>query len=118
MKSYKSDTIKKNLISALESNLGIVTAACKQAGIARSTYYEWYNSDSEFKKAVDDVSDQTLDFVESKLHEKIKDGDTTSIIFYCKTKGKKRGYVERQEIKHDADIKSKLIEWKPAKDKE
>ena len=88
MKSYKSDTIKKNLISALESNLGIVTAACKQAGVHRSTYYDWYNSVSEFKKAVDDVSDQTLDFVESKLHEKIKDGDTTSIIFYCKTKGK------------------------------
>ena len=118
MKSDKSDTIKKKLISALESNLGIVTTACKQVGVHRSTYYEWYNNDNKFKKLVDDVNDQTLDFVESKLHEKIKDGDTTSIIFYCKTKGKKRGYVERQEIKHDADVKSKLIEWKPAKDKE
>ena len=117
MKSDKSDTIKKKLISALEINLGIVTTACKQVGVHRSTYYEWYNNDNEFKKLVDDVNDQTLDFVESKLHEKIKDGDTTSIIFYCKTKGKKRGYVERQEIKHDADVKSKLIEWKPAKDK-
>lgn len=114
----KVDTIKKKLISALENNLGIVTTACKQAGVARSTYYNWYNNDKDFKKAVDDVDDQTLDFVESKLHEKIKDGDTTSIIFYCKTKGKKRGYIERQEIKHDADVKSKLIEWKPAKDKE
>lgn len=118
MKSDKSDNIKKKLIDALESNLGIVTTACKQVGVHRSTYYEWYNNDKDFKKAADDVNDQTLDFVESKLHEKIKDGDTTSIIFYCKTKGKKRGYVERQEIKHDADVKSKLIEWKPAKDKE
>ena len=41
------------------------------------------------KKAVDDVSDQTLDFVESNyMAEKIKGRDTTSIIFYCKTKGK------------------------------
>ena len=118
MKTDKSDTIKKKLISALENNLGIVTAACKQVKVHRSTYYDWYNHDKDFKKSVDDIQDQTLDFVESQLHKKIKDGDTTSIIFYCKTKGKKRGYIERQEIKHDIDTKSKLIEWKPAKDKE
>ena len=81
------------------------------------TYYNWYNSDNDFKKAVDDISEQTLDFVETQLHKKIKDGDTSSIIFYCKTKGKKRGYIERQEIQHDSSIESKLIEWTPAKDK-
>lgn len=113
-----SNTIKKNLIVALEKSLGIVSSACKEVGCARSTFYKYYNEDKEFKQKVDDIENYTLDFVESKLHEKIKDGDTTSIIFYCKTKGKKRGYVERQEIKHDADVKSKLIEWKPAKDKE
>jgi len=111
------DTIKKKLISALAKNLGIVTAACKQSKVSRSTFYNWYHNDNDFKIAVDDINEQTMDFVETQLHKKIKEGDTSSIIFYCKTKGKKRGYVERQEIQHDSSIESKLIEWTPAKDK-
>jgi hypothetical protein len=39
-----------------------------------------------------------LDFAESQLYKQIKDGSTTATIFYLKTKGKQRGYVERQQI--------------------
>ena len=35
---------------------------------------------------------------ESKLMENINGNDNTSIIFFLKTKGKKRGYVEKQEV--------------------
>ena len=43
-KRTKSDILKKEIIKALEKSLGIVTTACKNVGIARSTYYEWYLS--------------------------------------------------------------------------
>jgi hypothetical protein len=97
----KSDKIrhtKKSLINALEKAMGVVTTACKNVGIHRSTFYEYYNNDPEFKKEVNDIGNVALDFTESKMFEQIRDGNTTLIKFYLATKGKKRGYVERQEI--------------------
>jgi len=114
----KTNILKKNLLAALEASLGIVTNACRKVGCNRSTYYDYYAKDVKFKASVDDLQNVALDFAESQLHKNIQKGDTTATIFFLKTKGKKRGYIERQEIHHDASIVSKLIEWTPAKDKE
>jgi hypothetical protein len=94
----KADLVKKSLLEALEKNLGVVTAACKQVGVNRATYYKYINSDPEFAAAVKDIDNITLDFAESQLYKQIKNGNITATIFFLKTKGKKRGYVERQEI--------------------
>jgi hypothetical protein len=89
---------KESLLAALEQSLGVVTVACKKADIPRSTYYKWLNEDNIFAKEVKDIENIALDFVESKLFENIRDGKTSEMIFYLKTKGKSRGYIERQEI--------------------
>ena len=94
----KTEQHKKALIDALTKSLGIVTTACKQFGGGRTTYYQWLREDPEFKKAVADVKEVALDFAESQLHKQIQEGNTTATIFYLKTQGKARGYVERQEI--------------------
>ena len=96
----------------------MLLTACKQVGIDRTTHYRWYNEDKKYKEACDDLKDVTLDFAESQLHKQIKEGNTTATIFLLKTLGKKRGYVERQEIQHDSTIESKLIEWTPATEKD
>jgi hypothetical protein len=113
----KTNILKNNLIEALEQSLGIVTTACKKVKCNRSTFYKYYKNDKVFRAKVDELQDLTLDFVESQLHEQIKEGNTTATIFYLKTKGKKRGFIERQEIQMDGGIESKIIEWTPAKDK-
>ncbi len=71
--------------------------ACESTGINRSTYYRWRESDKDFADMVDEVMDAQVDFVESKLMELINAHDTTATIFYLKTKGKKRGWTERQQ---------------------
>ena len=86
------------MLEALEKSLGVVTTACKKVGIDRTTHYRWMREDEQYKTDVEATKDITLDFAESQLHKQIQDGNTTATIFYLKTQGKKRGYVEGQEL--------------------
>lgn len=105
----KTDILKRNLLEALEKSLGVVTTACKIVDCNRSTFYKYYNNDQDFKSSVDELQNLTLDFAESQLHQQIKDGNTTATIFYLKTKGKKRGYVERKEVEMTAQVSTSKI---------
>lgn len=103
-----TDIHKKAMIEALEKSLGVVTTACKTVGISRQTHYEWLKEDEQYRKAVEDISDVALDFAESQLHKQIQNGEVSSTIFYLKTKGKKRGYIERQEVENSGGL---TITW-------
>lgn len=125
----KVDSHKKGLITALNEYKGIVSTACDSIGLSRTTFYNYVNDDPEFAKEVENCQERAIDFVEGKLFEKINGvtiqsynskGDPviydqapsdTAIIFYLKTKGKKRGYVEKQEVEHSGSI----ITWNEEK---
>tara|TARA_R110002020_G_scaffold194059_6_gene394651 strand:- start:196 stop:549 length:354 start_codon:yes stop_codon:yes gene_type:complete len=95
----KSRHIKKeSVLEALEKSLGVVTTAVKSVGIARSTYYKWLKEDEDFAKKVKDIENIALDFAESQLHSQMSNGNTSATIFYLKTKGKRRGYIEKSEL--------------------
>ena len=95
----KSRHVKKEtLLKALEKSLGVVTAACRAADIPRSTFYKWLKEDEDFKTEVREIENIAIDFAETKLHQQINDGNTPATIFYLKTKGKRRGYVEKSEL--------------------
>jgi hypothetical protein len=104
-----SDIHKKAMLDALEKSLGIVTTACKSVGISRQTHYRWMDEDAEYKETVASISDMALDFAESQLQKRMKDGSDAAIIFYLKTKGKRRGYIERQEISGPDDSPIQII---------
>lgn len=99
----QNSTLKKAMIEALEKSLCVVTTACKQVGIDRGTHYNWLKNDSEYAEQVKALENIVLDFAESQLHKQIMDGNTTATIFLLKTKGKSRGYIERQEVVTDSD---------------
>lgn len=92
-------TKKKLFLEALKSSLGIITTAMRVAGIeSRTTIANWRKSDAKFDAQMCECEATCGDFVETQLLKKIKGGDTTAIIFYCKTKLKERGFTERAEV--------------------
>jgi len=99
-KTDKTDANKKKALDALKSTMGNITAACLAADISRSQFYKWRDDDPEFDQAFKDVLESALDMGETALMKQIQDGNTACIIFLLKTRGKERGYVERQEVDH------------------
>ena len=89
---------KVAMIQALTKALGVVKMACESVGISRQTHYNWLKEDTAYKTACDNLPEVVLDFAEHHLHKLISQGNPAATIFLLKTKGKKRGYVERQEI--------------------
>lgn len=119
----KTKRLKSALIDAMQKSMGVISEACRMVKCDRKTFYKYYNNDEKFKEACDECSETALDFVESKLfelvngvtmHKEDREGndvsydrapDATAIIFYLKTKGKKRGFIEKteQEVLHKLD---------------
>lgn len=103
---------KADMLAALKRSIGIVTSAARTVGIDRRTHTNWMNTDPDYAAAVAEIQEEALDHVEAALFQKVKDLDTASIIFYLKTKGKTRGYVERvqtQEVKNEPFVLERTV---------
>lgn len=85
----------KKIAAAYEKKGGNMAATAVALGITRQALYNWRKEDEKLAKILDDIDEGILDFTESKLIEKVNEGNLTAIIFLLKTKGKKRGYVEQ-----------------------
>ena len=102
--------IKKSFIEALARKAGTIYHACEAIGISRQTFYEWRNTDAEFKLAYENVKQQMIDLTENRLMKNINDGKEASIIFFLKTIGRERGYVEKIEHDHTHNHALKELE--------
>lgn len=90
-----------------------ITAACAALNISRVTFYKRKEKSKKLQELIEEADESLIDFAESKLVEHINDGDVTSLIFFLKTKGKKRGYVERTEHDVNANPFLELMESLP-----
>lgn len=96
------------VVRAYEKHCGNISATCAEAGISRRTMYRWLESPTELNKkfrlhlARVRPEERLVDAFESAHMRKILDkddgGDTAAIIYGLKTKGRHRGWAEREVI--------------------
>jgi hypothetical protein len=94
MNDVAIERLQMDFLDHLRIAKGNVSEACKNMQVSFARYLQWLNDDPGFRFQVMVVKEAIGDFVEDKLLQRINDGDTAAIIFYCKTKLKHRGYVE------------------------
>lgn len=71
-------------------NMPIVEIACKRAGVPRSTYYRWIQSDAEFaekcRTALENSTNAVSDIAEAKLITAIQEGNMSAISFWLRSR--------------------------------
>lgn len=82
---------------ALLKNYGNVSAAARALGVAHSTLWERIERSERLQAARKEAEEQTLDMAEAALVEAVRSGAAWAVCFLLKTKGRRRGYVTRQE---------------------
>ena len=107
---------------------GILSDIAANFDVARQTVYNWCEEVPEFKQALEDSRERFVDLAESNLRKLVagvpaietdENGEKrfagwiekpseTAIIFTLKTRGKKRGYVERSEVEADVSMKGSI----------
>jgi len=99
MTEQDRDKQKAAVVAEIVRSKGFKTVACTNVGLNPRTFRQWMATDAEFRQAVEDAveiaRDYRDDMAEKKLFENVEAGDVTSIIFYCKTRLKNRGYTEK-----------------------
>lgn len=104
---------KKPVSATIQKYSGNVSAMARHFRVDRVTMYKFCReTHPELWAEIEDQREVWLDDAESELRRQAnEDGNTTALIFFLKTQGKRRGYVERQEVT-GADGKSLSIALK------
>jgi len=93
-----ADINASDLISKINDAKGNVSAVARAFGVSRKTIYNHIERYKTAQDALEDARETMLDNAESILYKKVLEGSTPELLFFLKTQGKRRGYVERSEV--------------------
>ena len=90
---------------------GNISAASQDLNCARTTLYRKIKESEKLQGLVNDLRESRVDRVEDLLMARMENGDTTAMIFFLKTQGRDRGYVEKpKDDDTNGDFASLILE--------
>jgi hypothetical protein len=96
----RTPVTQKALMDAIRASRGNITAVAQSFRRSRQAIYRRIRSMPKVLEVLDESRETMVDAAEGILHEKVLAGDITALIFFLKTQGKGRGYIERGEVEH------------------
>lgn len=112
----KSSATRARFLEAYENNFGNVTIACQLSGIHRRTFYRWMESDTrvnvKFRKKLAQTrpEEKHIDFMESAFTAQVGMGSESLIKFGLSTKGRRRGWVEKQTLTIETEVLDRVAQ--------
>jgi len=88
----------EQMVAALTETRGMVYHAANRLRCSAQTVYNYVKRYATVRQAKEQAEGMMLDNAELALNSAILGGQPWAVMFALKTKGKQRGYVERQEI--------------------
>jgi hypothetical protein len=95
-KSQKSTKTfsQAKVIQLLLNNNGMITKVATIMGCSFVKLKKYIEENEKVKDAINTIDDAVIEEVESHLMDNIKGGNVAAQIFFLKTRGKKKGYIE------------------------
>ena len=89
-KGEETLTDSQRTFLAVYGEMGVIKRACKVAGVARSSHYEWLEGNPEYKRAFEDAQEDAADSLEAEVYRRAVKGVRKATGWY---KGVAGGYV-------------------------
>ena len=90
-----------------------IAATAREVGVSPSTVRKWKNKYPEFNIAITDMKENEKDYVESRLMDFIGCDDrngAAATMFYLKTKGQDRGYIDQKKGSGDSrELRDRIV---------
>ncbi len=104
----------QQFIDAIPGTGGIISMIARKVNCDWNTAKKYVTKYATVEAAYDAECEAVLDMAESRVIEMMKEKDGTMLRYYLSTKGKSRGYVERQEVTgaDGKDIGMKITDWR------
>lgn len=106
--TIRTDVARKAILSALSAGKS-VSAACRAARIARSSYYLWLDEDEAFAADVRDAIEAGTDKLEDSAVKQALDGNTTLMVLMLKARRREVYGDKPIDLNHKQDEPFRVI---------